>query len=157
MDNAQKTKKDDSLMHDFSDSSSKPTFSMKRLLPALLIVALLGVGTGYAFARMNTGTRGVPGEQLTEKSQVKVGERYGEGDTKTFKDTAEGVVKEGGIEGEGQYRLIQSDNPDNPAALTSSSVDLSLFVDRKVKIWGQTFEAEKAGWLLDVGQLEVLE
>ena len=53
--------------------------------------------------------------------------------------------------------MIQSDNPDNPAALTSSSVDLSLFIDRKVKIWGQTFEAEKAGWLLDVGQLEVLE
>jgi hypothetical protein len=156
MDQAQKTKKDDSLMHDFAESSPKPAFSMK-LVAVLLVIALLGIGTGFGFAKMNAGERGISGEELTKDTEIKVGERYGDGDTKTFKDNAEGVIKEGGIDGEGQFTLIQSNNPDNPAALTSSTVDLSLFIDRKVKIWGQTFEAEKAGWLLDVGQLEVLE
>jgi len=30
---------------------------------------------------------------------------YGSNDTKTFKDTAEGTLKEGGIDGEGAFHL----------------------------------------------------
>jgi len=36
-------------------------------------------------------------------------------------------------------------------------IDLEKFVGRKVKVWGQTFAAQKAGWLMDVGKLKVLE
>ena len=41
--------------------------------------------------------------------------------------------------------------------LTSSVVDLDLFVDHKIRIWGETFSAQKAGWLMDVGRVEVIE
>ena len=41
--------------------------------------------------------------------------------------------------------------------MTSSVVDLSQFVDRKVKVWGSTQTAQVAGWLMDVGRVEVLE
>jgi hypothetical protein len=40
--------------------------------------------------------------------------------------------------------------------LTSSTVDLSPFVGKKVRVWGQTFTGQKAGWLMDVGLVEVL-
>jgi hypothetical protein len=39
--------------------------------------------------------------------------------------------------------------------MTSSVVDLSLVLDKKVKVWGETQAAQKAGWLMDVGRVEV--
>jgi hypothetical protein len=41
--------------------------------------------------------------------------------------------------------------------LTSSLVDLSQFVKRKIKVWGETQKAKVAGWLMDVGKVEVLQ
>ena len=38
--------------------------------------------------------------------------------------------------------------------LTSSTVDLSVYIG-KVKVWGQTFTGQKAGWLMDVGLVEI--
>ncbi len=40
--------------------------------------------------------------------------------------------------------------------LTSSIIDLSRFVKKKVKVWGETHAAQHVGWLMDVGRLEVL-
>ena len=37
--------------------------------------------------------------------------------------------------------------------LTSVNIDL----DKKVKVWGETNTAQEAGWLMDVGKLELLE
>jgi hypothetical protein len=31
------------------------------------------------------------------------------------------------------------------------------YIGKKVKVWGQTFSSEQAGWLMDVGRLELLE
>jgi hypothetical protein len=41
--------------------------------------------------------------------------------------------------------------------MTSSVIDLDPFIDHKVKIWGDTFAAQKANWLMDVGRVEVVE
>jgi len=41
--------------------------------------------------------------------------------------------------------------------LTSTAVDLSKFLGKKVRVWGETFQGEKAGWLMDVGLVEVLQ
>lgn len=77
-------------------------------------------------------------------------------DTKTFPDQAEGVLREGGFEGEGSYHLERPGGKSQNAYLTSSTIDLSEFTGQKVKVWGATFRASKAGWLMDVGYLEVL-
>lgn len=76
-------------------------------------------------------------------------------DTKLFPDSAEGIVKKGGIEGEGSHHLVRKGGKDQYVYLTSSSVDLNQFVDKKVKVWGKTYTAQTAGWLMDVGYVEI--
>lgn len=150
-----KAEKEDALMHDFkgSESAKSPIFSMK-VIVILIVAALLGVGTGYVFAG---GTnKPISGDSLTEKSQVQKGQKYGAGNTAAFKDSAEGVLKKGGLDGEGEYHLERPGGISQNVYVTSSTVDLSLFVNRKIKVRGETFQAQKAGWLMDVGQVEVL-
>lgn len=148
--------KEDSLMHDFKasgDKGSSQIFSMK-VIVILIVAALFGVGTGYVFAG---GTnKPISGDSLTEKSQVQKGQKYGAGNTAAFKDSAEGVLKKGGLDGEGEYHLERPGGISQNVYVTSSTVDLSLFVNRKIKVRGETFQAQKAGWLMDVGQVEVL-
>ena len=66
-------------------------------------------------------------------------------------------MKEGGIDGEGQYHLVRPGGDSQNVYLTSSLVDMSKFLNQKIKVWGETQKAEKAGWLMDVGRVEVLE
>jgi len=76
---------------------------------------------------------------------------------KIFKDKAEGILKEGGIDGEGNFHLEREGGPSQNVYLTSSTVDLSLYVGKKVRVFGETFAGQKAGWLMDVGFIEILE
>lgn len=92
-----------------------------------------------------------------DKNSIETGKIYGSDDISTFKDTSEGKLKEGGIDGEGQYHLERPGGISQNVYLTSSLVDLSLFIDKKIRIWGETQTAQKAGWLMDVGRVEVLE
>ena len=148
------SRQDKEVMHDFDSKSSSSLFSMK-LLIILLIVAAAGIGTGYLVAGSG-GSEGKSGLAALTGSSAQAGKTYGDGDSKIFKDTAEGVMKEGGIEGEGQYHLDREGGDDQNVYLTSSLVDLSEFEGKKVKVWGQTFEGQKAGWLMDVGKVQVL-
>lgn len=135
--------------------SSSSIFTSK-LIIALVIVIILGVGTGYAVSKIGSPNKinGVEDSTNTtsESSQV-----VGSADTKTFKDTAKGTLKSGGIDGEGAYHLVRPGGDSQNVYLTSSIVDLAPFVDKKIKVWGQTQKAQKAGWLMDVGRVEVLE
>ncbi|MCL5438408.1 MAG: hypothetical protein M1268_00280 [Patescibacteria group bacterium] len=144
------------LIHKIEDTKSSSIFSMK-LLIFLVIVAILGVGSGFLLTK-NSGKIGLVNiNKIKSTANVTKGEIVGSGDTKVFKDTAEGILKEGGIDGEGQYHLVRPGGDSQNVYLTSSLVDLSKYVDRKVKVWGETQKAQKAGWLMDVGKLEVLE
>jgi len=78
-------------------------------------------------------------------------------DKKTFKDQAEGTLREGGIDGEGNFHLERPGGKSQNVYLTSSTVDLYPFVGKKVRVYGQTFAGQKAGWLMDVGYVEVLK
>ena len=147
-------KPEEELMHGFK-SKSTSLFSMK-LLSILLVVALLGAGTGYFLAQSSSDSSLTPGKRLLG-SGVEKGKTYGEGEIEEFKDVAEGTLKEGGIEGEGQYHLVRPGGDSQNVYLTSSHVDLSLFIDHKVKVWGATQTAQHAGWLMDVGRVQVLE
>lgn len=138
------------------DSSTKSNSSnLVKPLILILLVGVLAVGSGFLIAKVTSTTSEQSG--TVGKAQVSKGESFGSNDTKTFKDTAEGVLKEGGIDGEGQFHLERPGGKSQYVYLTSSAVDLSLVVGRKIKVWGQTFAAEKAGWLMDVGKIEVLE
>jgi len=78
-----------------------------KVLMVLIIMILLGVGFGYgsSFFSAKTGVSFVP-SALNPNAPVK-GKSYGDGDPSVFKDTAEGMLKNGGIDGEGQYHLVR--------------------------------------------------
>lgn len=150
MEEKNKSENDASLMHDVKRNSF---FSMK-LVVFLLVFAVLGVGTGYVLSSVLPGSPGT-GSEGKIVGGISKGETYGDGDPEIFTDEAEGVLKEGGIDGEGQYHLVRPGGDSQNVYLTSSVVDLSQFEGKKVKVWGSTFEGEKAGWLMDVGIVEV--
>lgn len=93
----------------------------------------------------------------TEKTSSTSNKSVGVVDKKTFKDSVTGILREGGIDGEGNYHIERPGGESQNAYLTSSAVDLSEFVGKKVTVWGQTFSGQKAGWLMDVGLVEILK
>lgn len=144
------------VMHSFTETKkSSSTFPVKPVV-ILVVFALLGVGTGFGLSQLSANSSGNSVLPLPKVSSVEKGKTYGVTDTSSFKDTAEGEVKEGGIEGEGQYHLVRPGGDSQSVYMTSSTVDLSQFIGKKVKVWGATQTAQTAGWLMDVGKVEVL-
>lgn len=113
------------------------------------LLVLLGVGTGYLLSQ-KIPVSGKPGF-------IKTAKVVGTTDTKTFRDSAEGTIEKDGIDGEGTHRLIREGGVSQTAFLTSSIIDLDQYVGKKIKVYGETFAAEKASWLMDVGKIELLE
>ncbi len=144
--------KTENVFHDMSTST--PLFSSKVIILFILVI-LLGIGSGYVLAK-HAGTV-LPGSTsgTASSGSVAQGVTYGSGDSTTFKDTAEGVVQKGGIGTEGQYHLVRPGGASQYVYMTSSLVDLSQFIGHSVKVWGATQKAQQAGWLMDVGKVEV--
>lgn len=144
--------------------SLKKTSVPKRLLVGGLIAAVvLGLGTGYV-AASKTSTTTVDTSQTTNQTDstaaapaIKVGQVFGSKDAGAFKDQAEGVLVVGGVGGEGSHHLLRPGGASQNVYQTSSVMDLSQFENARVKVFGETFKAQKAGWLMDVGRVEVLE
>lgn len=146
-------------------SSEAPTIvesedlkSSSKTMPFVIIGAVaiiaIGVAIGYVLANRPMGATlsAVTGGKIVQSKKV-----IGSLDEKEFPDTTEGQLEKGGINGEGTHKLIREGGPSQTAYLTSSVIDLDQFVGKKVKVWGKTFAAQKAGWLMDVGRLEILE
>jgi len=150
---------DNSLIHDFS-KAPKYYFTSK-VFGVFAVVLVLGLISGYILVGVRGGSTSlnsltkVTSSNSNSGSVVK-GTIEGSTDTKTFSDTAEGTLKSGGIDGEGAYHLERPGGDSQNVYLTSSIVDLSKFVNSKVKIWGQTQKAQTAGWLMDVGRIQAL-
>jgi hypothetical protein len=123
-----------------------------------MVAIILGIGTGYVMVS-KTGAVNSPSVTKTGDitATVKKGDIFGSDDTKTFSDTTEGVLNPGGIQGEGQFHLVRPGGDSQNVYLVSSIVDLSKLENHKIKVWGQTQKAQYAGWLMDVGKVEVLE
>lgn len=144
------------------------TMSKKTMMPLVILlgVALVaGLATGYGGFRLqskNGGSlvNGLTGEQppiqQVATGSVKAGDVFGVQDASTFKDSAEGYLQDGGIGGEGSHQLLREGGVSQTVVLTSSVTDLSKFTGMQVKVWGETFKAQKAGWLMDVGRVEVI-
>jgi hypothetical protein len=121
----------------------------KIVLGVYIFLILLGIGTGYLLAGKG-GSLGSAGGTIKTETVV------GSTDTKTFKDSAEGMVEAGGMNGEGSHKLVREGGPSQTAYLVSSVVDLDEYVGKKVRVWGQTMGAKKVSWLMDVGKIELL-
>jgi hypothetical protein len=147
----------DQVFHNFSEGTTQGSSSTKAFF-IFVIVIIIGVGIGYMLAKGKTKV--VPSSSTNQDqsgSTATKGTVVGSNDTSTFKDEAEGVLQKGGVNGEGQYHLVRPGGDSQSVYLTSSIIDLSQFVGKKVKVNGQTQKAKTAGWLMDVGRVEVLE
>jgi hypothetical protein len=114
------------------------------------VAVVIGAVLGFGFSRFNKKTTNNSSGEVKNTAQS-----AGIVDKKTFKDSAEGILREGGIDGEGNFHLERPGGVSQNAYLTSSTVDLSGYIGKKVKVWGQTFSGQKAGWLMDVGLVEI--
>lgn len=146
-------------------ASSKSPFSLR----VFALVLLLSLGAGFAASRLfPAGDQAsmkisLPGQEVAistddikDKTEIQTGKVYG--DTATvFKDAATGTIEKGSINGVGTHILNREGGVTQRASLTSSVVDLDLFVDRKVEVKGETNASNKTAWLLDVGSIKVLE
>lgn len=144
------------LVRSFTPENSSVLSGKTMFLFIALLV--LGISTGY-FLSTNGPTAPVIIKQAGQSGSTTIskGQTVGSDDTKTFSDAVQGVVKTGGIEGEGEYHLERPGGISQNVYMTSSIVDLSQFEGKKVKVWGKTYESEKAGWLMDVGRVQLLE
>lgn len=124
---------------------------LNKFLIFFVLTITLGGFIGFGLSKINLKNTDSAIKSISGKKTV------GIQDKKTFKDSAEGILKEGGIDGEGNFHLERPGGPSQNVYLTSSTVDLSQFVGKKVRVWGETFAAEKAGWLMDVGLVEIIE
>ena len=128
-------------------------FTLFAILGVFLIVSA-GVGTGWFLS----------GKTMTEESdQPQVSSQVtnspseaGIADESTFRDTAEGMLQAGGINGEGTHHLDRNLGESKYVYLTSTVIDLDQFVGKKVQVWGETIKAKTAGWLMDVGKIKVV-
>ncbi|MDP3998475.1 MAG: hypothetical protein Q8P89_02570 [bacterium] len=151
-----KPERDEFPLREIEERGSKNFGKTLGLTLGAVIIIALGVFTGNRLTSIGQNN------QLTGSGDkpkiIKSGKVVGSTDTKTFRDSAEGVLEKGGIDGEGSHHLVRDkDRPDQNAYLTSSIIDMDQYVGKKVKVWGETFSAQKAGWLMDVGKIELLE
>lgn len=138
--------------------------SSAKLMAVLAVLAIVaGVGTGFGVYKLqarsaSTGT-GPVGSNLQQVAgeTIKAGDIFGIKDDKTFKDSAEGYLTEAGPDDEGSHLLLRAGGVSQTVHLTSSSTDLGKFVGMEIRVKGETFKGQKAGWLMDVGQVEVLK
>jgi hypothetical protein len=132
-----------------------------------IIIGILAIVSGFWISRFFPSKTAVPfseiessvggtGAQAVDSANLKVGVLYGDLNS-TFKDSATGTIEKGSINGVGTHILDRAGGADQRASLTSSVVDLDLFVGKKVEVKGETNNSNKTGWLMDVGSIKILE
>lgn len=138
----------------FEEKEGKMSQAKQGIILGGVILVIIGAGifTGYLLSSRSAGGGAMLGPGVEQK-----GNEVGSADVKTFKDTAEGVLEKGGIDGEGTHKLIREGGPSQTAYLTSSVINLDQFVGKKVQVWGETFAGQKAAWFMDVGRVKKLD
>jgi len=119
-----------------------------------LVVILAGGLTGKILAGGGISKTSNGTEVVTKNGEVtEAGSPEGE-----FTDEpAEGMLIVGGMDDEGTHHLDRGMGPQKDVYLFSTSLDLSKFEGKKVKVWGHSLTSKKAPWLMDVGRIIVLE
>lgn len=139
----------DNIIRPMETPSAEPQKKGGLLFMVIFLAVVLGVVSGFGVVKYRQSNAGVTGERVKTKTEV------GIKDERTFKDSTEGKLVRGGINGEGTHHLERTGGESQNVYLTSSVVDLDQFVGKKVKVYGQTFAAQTAGWFMDVGRVEI--
>lgn len=145
------------LLKKFSPLEKKSNWK-EILLPAgiILLIILAGAGTGYLLAnRGGGGLKMIAGGEKAVSGPTEMGLK----DEEAFPDKAQGKLEANDSEEilEGSHRLLRSGGESQTAYLTSSVVDLNQYLGKCVEVWGQTFAAQKAAWLMDIGYVKKLD
>ena len=140
------------FLHSMDATKTPKTFPLSVIMFICALTVILGGLGGLIMAKKSSS---IINTNVQKGTAVQTDKAAGVLDKKTFKDNAEGILKEGGVDGEGNFHLERPGGTSQNAYLTSSTVDLSKYVGKKVKVWGQTFQGQKAGWLMDVGLIEI--
>lgn len=146
-----------SIMKKFPTGGRKGKGSLP-LVAGSIVVVLLGVGTGWLLSGNRTVTDGGGQVSTEQEKTVDVGNGVVElGEAGAEADEAEGVLEEGGLKGEGTYRLERDGGTARTVCLTSTVIDLSSFVGKTVKVWGETISPVSCPWLMDVVKITEAE
>ena len=146
--------------------NQKKTDMTKRSKQMMIIISLIalaaGTGTGFGAYKLrakNQSSTSSPEAQFETIAGdvIEKGDVFGIQDESTFKDSAQGYLELGGIDGEGSHRLLRAGGVSQTVYLTSTVTDLDKLVGMEVKVWGETYKGQQAGWLMDVGKIEVIE
>ncbi len=133
----------------------------KLLITACVIAVIAGIGTGFGGFKLKSNSSGFGGGpepvQQVAEGQINNGDVFGMQDSDTFTDEAIGYLQAGGLNGEGSHRLLRPGGESQTVYLTSTVTDLDLLVGSEIKVWGETYQGQKVGWLMDVGKVEVIE
>ncbi len=133
--------------------------SQKKFLVFACIAVLLGVVTGFSGYQLTAQTDSSSAEKdlpVVVEGKIKAGDVFGSND-ETFKDTATGYLETGGFDGEGSHKLLREGGESQTVYLTSSVTDLSEFEGMEIEVWGETFQGQSVGWLMDVGRVKVVD
>ncbi len=115
------------------------------------MVVLAGVGTAYILSSKLLRTTSGPALSVSGAGEA------GKLDPKVNYNTATGVLKEGGINGEGTHHLEVTASSSKWVYLTSSVIDLQSFVGKNVQVWGETLASKSTPWLMDVAKIQVVK
>lgn len=143
----------ESILHNLDEQVvQKPSFN------PLILFVVVAIIAGIFSGKIISGSG--PIKTVVTKSGMQVQQTgskttYGQMDSKTYPDCAEGKMEKGGVDGEGTHHLTRKGGVSQNVYLTSASIDLSQFVSKTVKVCGKTYAAQTAGWLMDAGYLEV--
>jgi hypothetical protein len=147
----------------FSNRSSQKKNSS---FPLFAIILILAITSGFFISRFVPGKNvstsstqkntATSTESLSSGEEAEVGKTYGN-TGKNFSDTATGTIEQGSINGEGTHILVRTGGLSQRVSLTSSNLDLDLFVGHEVEIKGETNASTKTGWLVDVGSIKVIK
>jgi len=143
----------------FTHPFEPPKTPQKKKVPfwiVIVFVVIFGLTSGWYVA----STQKPQVEHKTvEEVATKKGDVVGLTDKSTFQNEAEGILQrnEDGEYKEGSHVLLRDNNPILTVYLSSASVDLDLYVGKKVHVWGETHKGQKVAWLMDVGLLELVE
>lgn len=146
------------------DTFVSQTNNNKNAKIIIAIIVIFGITAGFWISRFWPSKTAVSLSDMetsgttaiNDSTSLKVGVLYGETD-KSFTDSATGTIADGGLNGVGTHILKRDGGDSQTVALTSSTIDLNLFVGKKVQVTGQTNSSTKVAWFLDVGNIKILE
>lgn len=131
--------------------------NFKKFLPIIVVILLTTAGV---FSGLVLSSRSKSISQQGAKGEEELPQEIKQSFAQTFRDQTEGILEKNDAldkYAQGTHKLIRPGGESQTAYLTSSVLDLEQYVDKKVKVYGETFGSSQVGWLMDVGKVEVID